>query len=86
MTALYVHLAILWAEFFGMVAFRQNALITRRSKQLGALVFVVIIVEAAAFSPQDERPRPAPTVSGDESGCRYCAASMSDRSARASPR
>ena len=54
MTALYVHLVILWAAFFGMVAFRQNALITRRSKQLGALVFAVIIVEAAAFKPQDE--------------------------------
>jgi hypothetical protein len=47
MTALYVHAVILWAAFFGMVTFRENALITRRSKQLGALTFVVIIVEAA---------------------------------------
>ena len=47
MTALYVHAFILWIAFFGMVAFPKNSVVTLRAKQLGALTFVVIIIEAA---------------------------------------
>ena len=48
MTALYVHLAILWLAFFGMVAPPRSSPIVRRAKQLGALTFAVIVVESFA--------------------------------------
>ncbi len=46
MTALYVHAAILWAAFFGMMAAPPRSLLLRRSKQLGLLTFVVLVVES----------------------------------------
>ena len=46
MTALYVHSAILWAAFFGMMAAPPRSLLLRRSKQLAGLTFAVIVVEA----------------------------------------
>jgi hypothetical protein len=46
MTALYVHAAILWAAFLGMMAFPSRHPITRRSKQLAALTFAVLVVES----------------------------------------
>jgi hypothetical protein len=45
--AYLVYCGVLWLAFFGMVAFDARALITRRSKQLGALVFVILVVEMA---------------------------------------
>ena len=49
MTALYVHAAILWAAFFGMMAAPPRSLLLRRSKQLAALTFVVLVVESFRF-------------------------------------
>ncbi len=46
MTALYVHTAILWLAFLGMVAFPSRSPMTRRAKQLGAITFVAIVVES----------------------------------------
>ncbi len=45
MTALYVHLAILWAAFFGMVAPPRGSPIIRPAKRLGAITFAVIVIE-----------------------------------------
>jgi hypothetical protein len=44
---LYVYLVVLWIAFFGMVAFPSRAPITRRSKQLGGLVFVLLVLDSA---------------------------------------
>jgi hypothetical protein len=44
---LYVYVAVLWIAFFGMVAFPSSWLVTRRSKQLGALTFVLLVVDCA---------------------------------------
>jgi hypothetical protein len=44
---LYVYLVVLWIAFFGMVGFPYSDPITRRSKQLGALVFVVLVIDSA---------------------------------------
>ncbi len=46
MTALYVHAAILWAAFFGMMAAPPRSLLLRRSKQLAALTFAVLALES----------------------------------------
>ena len=49
MTALYVHTAILWMAFFGMMAAPPRSLLLRRSKQLAALTFTVLVVESFRF-------------------------------------
>ena len=46
MTALYVHAAILWGAFFAMMAAPPRSLLLRRSKQLAALTFAVLVVES----------------------------------------
>jgi hypothetical protein len=46
MTALYVHAAILWAALLGMMAAPPRSLLLRRSKQLGALTFAVLVIES----------------------------------------
>jgi hypothetical protein len=43
--AIYVHLAILWLAFFLIVAPRPRSPLIRKGKQLGALTFVVIVIE-----------------------------------------
>ena len=45
---LYLYLVVLWIAFFGMVGFPSRAPITRRSKQLGALVFVLLVIDSAS--------------------------------------
>ena len=44
---LYLYLVVLWIAFFGMVAFPSREPITRRSKQFGALVFVLLVIDSA---------------------------------------
>ncbi len=44
---LYVYAVILWIAFFGMVGFPARAPITRRSKALGALTFVLLVLDSA---------------------------------------
>ncbi|HEV2812489.1 MAG TPA: hypothetical protein VGW10_04480 [Solirubrobacteraceae bacterium] len=46
MAALYVHVAILWAAFLAMMAAPPRSLLLRRSKQLAALDFTVLVVES----------------------------------------
>ncbi len=46
MTALYVHAAILWAAFLGIMAAPPRSLLLRRSKQLAALTFTVLVIES----------------------------------------
>ena len=50
MTALYVHAMILWVAFLGMMASPPRSLLLRRSKQLAALTFVVLVVESCHAS------------------------------------
>ena len=45
---LYVYLLVLWIAFFGMVGFPSRDPITRRSKQLGAIVFVALVIDSVA--------------------------------------
>jgi hypothetical protein len=45
-TALYVHIVILWLAFFGIVAPPPNHPLIRPAKQLAALTFVVIVIES----------------------------------------
>jgi hypothetical protein len=45
--AYLVYCGVLWLAFFGAVAFDSRAPITRRSKQLGAVVFLVLVAEMA---------------------------------------
>jgi len=45
----YVYLLVLWVAFFGMVAFPTRHVITIRSKQLGALTFVLLLVDSAVL-------------------------------------
>lgn len=47
MTALYVHIMILWLAFLGIVAPPPRHPLIRPAKQLAALTFVVIVIEAA---------------------------------------
>jgi hypothetical protein len=51
MTALYVHAAILWAAFFGMMAAPPQSLMLRRAKQVAALDFAVLVIETANSYP-----------------------------------
>jgi hypothetical protein len=46
---LYVYLGVLWVAFFGMVAFGARSPITKRAKILGALTFVLLIVDASGL-------------------------------------
>ena len=46
MTAVYVPAAILWAACLVMMAAPPRSLLLRRSKQLAALTFVVLVVES----------------------------------------
>ena len=46
MTSLYVHVAILWAAFLGMMGAPPRSLLLRRCKQLAALDFTVLVVES----------------------------------------
>jgi hypothetical protein len=46
MTALYVHAAILWAAFLGIMAAPPRSLLLRRSKQLAALTFTALVIES----------------------------------------
>jgi hypothetical protein len=48
MDPIYVHVVILWIAFFGIVAPPPRHPIIRRSKQLAALTFVVLVVESYA--------------------------------------
>ncbi|HEX8122161.1 MAG TPA: hypothetical protein VF549_12940 [Solirubrobacteraceae bacterium] len=45
MTALYVHAAVLWGAFFGMMAAPPQSLMLRRAKQLAALDFTLLVIE-----------------------------------------
>jgi hypothetical protein len=49
---LYVYVVVLWVAFFGMVAFPSRAPVTLRSKQLGALTFVLLVVDCAMNGPR----------------------------------
>ncbi len=44
---LYVYAVILWIAFFGMVAFPRRAPVTRHAKALGALTFVLLVLDSA---------------------------------------
>jgi hypothetical protein len=44
---LYLYAIVLWIAFYGMVGFPARAPITRRSKQLAALTFVLLVVDTA---------------------------------------
>ena len=44
---LYVYLGILWIALFGMVAFPARSPITRRAKILGAVTFVLLVVDSS---------------------------------------
>jgi hypothetical protein len=44
---LYVYAVVLWIAFFGMVGFPSRAPVTRRSKQLGALTFLLLVLDCA---------------------------------------
>lgn len=48
--AMLAYTTVLYLAFFGMVAFDAQALVTKRSKQLGGLVFLVMLVETARQS------------------------------------
>ena len=50
MTALYVHTAILWAAFLGMMAAPPRSLFLRRCKQLAAIDFTVLVVESCSVT------------------------------------
>ncbi len=43
---LLVYVVVLWLAVFGMMAFRAGHPVTRWSKALGALTFVLLIVDA----------------------------------------
>jgi len=47
LTAMLIWCVALWLAFFGMVAFGPRSEITRRSKQLGLLIFVAMVVDAS---------------------------------------
>ena len=47
---LYVYAGLLWLAFFGMVACDARSPITRNAKILGALTFVLLIVDASLLS------------------------------------
>jgi hypothetical protein len=53
MTALYVHTAILWAAFLGIMAAPPRSLFLRRAKQLAALTFILIVVESCGMTTAD---------------------------------
>ena len=42
---LLTYATILWLSFFGMVAFDEDDPWTRRSKVIGALTFVVLVID-----------------------------------------
>jgi hypothetical protein len=42
---LYVYVAVLWLAVFGMVGFPSRSPITLRSKQLGGLTFLLLLVD-----------------------------------------
>ncbi len=44
---LYVYVGVLWVSFFGMIAFGARSPVTRRAKVLGAVTFVLLVVDAA---------------------------------------
>ena len=46
MTALYVHTTILWGAFFGIMAAPPRSLMLRRCKQLAAIDFMALVIEA----------------------------------------
>ena len=46
---LYVYLGVLWIAFFGMVAFRFSNPITKRAKILGAVTFVLLLIDASGL-------------------------------------
>lgn len=48
-TGLYVYAVVLWMAFFGMVAFSARSPLTRRAKVLGALTFVLLIVDSSGL-------------------------------------
>ncbi len=48
-TGLYLYAVVLWVAFFGMVAFRYSDPVTRRAKILGAVTFVLLIVDSSGL-------------------------------------
>ena len=46
---LYVYAGVLWIAFFGMVAFSSRSPHTRRAKELGAVTFVLLVVDASGL-------------------------------------
>lgn len=46
---LFVYAGILWIAFFGMVAFHARSPVTRQAKILGAVTFVLLVVDASGL-------------------------------------
>jgi hypothetical protein len=45
-SGLYAYAVVLWLAFFGMVGFPSRSPVTLRAKQLGALTFVLLVVDS----------------------------------------
>ncbi len=46
---LLVYLVVLWIAFLGMMAFHSRHPVTRRSKALGAVTFVLLVLDATGL-------------------------------------
>ncbi len=46
---LFVYLVVLWIAFLGMMAFHTRHPWTRRSKALGAVTFVLLVLDASGL-------------------------------------
>jgi hypothetical protein len=46
---LLVYLVVLWIAFLGMMAFHTRHPVTRRSKALGAVTFVLLVLDASGL-------------------------------------